>query len=299
MANVIINENTLYGIGDAIRAKLSNDVSYKPSQMADAIESIETYPEPTGSVSITENGTANVKDYATAVVNVPNSYDASDEGKVVSEGALVAQTSQSVTQNGTYDTTTNDEVVVNVEGGSALYPGLDAILNGNVQGSIMASKASISLSKFMLSYAVDKQNIASAVSKSLAESSLEDFLAALPDITITSAEYSGYVYGQTSIINDLGLVLLKDASSGASSVTLNQSINNFSCVLLQGVYRGGRNSNYNTSMLYINPQLNTNYWTGMKDRNTSYDCYVKFTSDTTATLSGGSYGHQCLIYGMP
>jgi len=119
MANVIIDENTLYGIGDAIRSKTNVNTPYKPSQMAGAIESIETYPEPPGSVSITENGTADVKNYATAIVNVPNSYDVSDEGKVVDNGALVAQTSQTVTQNGTYDTTTNNEVVVNVEGSSS------------------------------------------------------------------------------------------------------------------------------------------------------------------------------------
>ena len=73
--------------------------------------------EPTGSVSISTNGSHNVKKYATAVVNVPNSYGASDEGKVVSNGALVAQSSQSITQNETYDTTLIDEVVVNVSGG--------------------------------------------------------------------------------------------------------------------------------------------------------------------------------------
>ncbi len=52
-------------------------------------------------------------------VAVPNSYSASDEGKVVSNGALVAQTARAsqITQNGTYDTTLNNEVTVNVSGG--------------------------------------------------------------------------------------------------------------------------------------------------------------------------------------
>ena len=78
-------------------------------------------PTGTKQVSITQNGTTteDVTNYASAEisVNVPNSYSASDEGKVVSNGALVAQTSQNITANGTYDTTLNDEVVVNVSGG--------------------------------------------------------------------------------------------------------------------------------------------------------------------------------------
>lgn len=115
MSKVTVEDNTLYGIGAAIRNKNGEETLYKPSQMASAIGRIETYPEPTGSISITENGTTNVKDYASAVVNVPNSYGASDEGKVVSSGALVSQTSTDVTANGTYDTTTNNEVVVEVE----------------------------------------------------------------------------------------------------------------------------------------------------------------------------------------
>lgn len=75
--------------------------------------------EPTGTVNITSNGNHNVKQYATASVAVPNSYSASDEGKVVSSGALVSQTSQSISQNGTYDTTLKNEVVVNVSGGGS------------------------------------------------------------------------------------------------------------------------------------------------------------------------------------
>ena len=44
---------------------------------------------PSGSIDISTNGTHDVAAYASAVVDVPNSYNASDEGKVVSNGALV------------------------------------------------------------------------------------------------------------------------------------------------------------------------------------------------------------------
>lgn len=55
-----------------------------------------------------------LSDYGTAVAALPNAYSSGDEGKVVSSGALVSQTSLSVTSNNTYDTTTKNSVVVAV-----------------------------------------------------------------------------------------------------------------------------------------------------------------------------------------
>lgn len=50
-----------------------------------------------------------------AILNLPtSSITAQDEGKVVQNGTLVNQTSLSITQNNTYDTTTKNQVVVNV-----------------------------------------------------------------------------------------------------------------------------------------------------------------------------------------
>ena len=75
----------------------------------------------TQSLNVSANGTYRAptgKAYTPVNVNVPNSYAASDEGKVVSNGALVSQTAHAeVTANGTYDTTDNNSVVVNVPQG--------------------------------------------------------------------------------------------------------------------------------------------------------------------------------------
>ena len=69
---------------------------------------------PTGEISITLNGDYDVTEYASAAVDVPNTYTAADEGKVVNDGALVTQSSQSIAENGTYNTTLISETVVNV-----------------------------------------------------------------------------------------------------------------------------------------------------------------------------------------
>jgi len=76
----------------------------------------------TQSLNVSANGTYRAptgKAYTPVNVNVPNTYGASDDGKVVSNGALVSQTAHAeVTANGTIDTTTNNSVVVNVPQGS-------------------------------------------------------------------------------------------------------------------------------------------------------------------------------------
>jgi len=122
MTKVILTEDHLEDIADAIRAKLDVGAQFKPSQMAAAIGQIHGEPV-LETKSVTANGTytpSTGKDgFSEVTVNVPNSYGAADEGKVVSNGELVAQTARAseITANGTYDTTTNDEVTVNVSGG--------------------------------------------------------------------------------------------------------------------------------------------------------------------------------------
>ena len=74
--------------------------------------------------TIVENGQYNAVDdnadgYSSVDVNVPNTYELSDEGKVVNNGNLVEQTEITVTQNGTIDTTFNNSVTVDVPSGPA------------------------------------------------------------------------------------------------------------------------------------------------------------------------------------
>ena len=71
--------------------------------------------EPTGTINIVENELhIDVKQFAFADVMVPNTYTEEDQGKVVSGDDLVSQTSRTIMENDTYNTTTNNSVVVNV-----------------------------------------------------------------------------------------------------------------------------------------------------------------------------------------
>lgn len=98
----------------AIATNGSHDVTnYATASVAVPASAVDS-----GTKSITANGNGqDVVGYAAVNVNVPNSYAAADEGKVVSNGALVAQTSDTVTTNDTYDTTLINSLTVNVSGG--------------------------------------------------------------------------------------------------------------------------------------------------------------------------------------
>ena len=132
MSQGLVERQNLEDIADAIRSKNGSSDTYTPAEMAQAISGIHTADEVVlVQKTVNANGQYNASDdsadgYSGVRVNVPNSYSASDEGKVVSNGDLVAQTSRNVTVNGTYDTTDNNEVIVNVPtgegGGGTLLP---------------------------------------------------------------------------------------------------------------------------------------------------------------------------------
>lgn len=77
--------------------------------------------------------------YKKVTVSVPNTYEAADEGKVVSNGALVSQTSITVVENGTVDTTLYNSIEINVPQSlpdNALAPIFTnnvSIITGNVE----------------------------------------------------------------------------------------------------------------------------------------------------------------------
>ena len=103
----------------SLTAQANNTTGKSDTTLSDAVESLIEGFGPNidvQSLSVTENNTYQESGvaYSPVVVQVPNTYTASDEGKVVSGGALVSQTSRNITTNGTVDTTLNNQVVVNV-----------------------------------------------------------------------------------------------------------------------------------------------------------------------------------------
>jgi hypothetical protein len=120
MSQGLVERQNLEDIADAIRSKNGSTDTYTPAEMAQAISEIQTADEfVLVQKTVNANGQYNASDdsadgYSGVRVNVPNTYGASDEGKVVSNGNLVAQTSKNINANGTHDTTANNSVVVDV-----------------------------------------------------------------------------------------------------------------------------------------------------------------------------------------
>lgn len=135
MSKKLYEESNLQAIANAIREKNNTQNQYTPSQMPNAILQIHGEPN-LETLTVTENGnylpSANKDGFSEVAVSVPNSYANSDEGKVVKNGSLISQTPRAagITENGTYDTTENNSVVVNVPTGSGVVQPLSVTQNG-------------------------------------------------------------------------------------------------------------------------------------------------------------------------
>lgn len=85
-----------------------------------AVDRVTAAKTAIGNAITAKGGTVNqgdgLEEFAADIGTITNQYSAADEGKVVSNGALVSQTSypSTITQNNTYDTTNYNSVTVDV-----------------------------------------------------------------------------------------------------------------------------------------------------------------------------------------
>ena len=263
MSKVLVTEAHLEAIADAIRARNGSEAAYRPGDMAAAVAAIRPALR---SLEVSQNG-----------VYLPEGAEGFDRVTVAVSGA-----------------------------GGGDWPVLDEIAAGgtdftaSVAGSVplVVDDLPANVKRFYQDYAraprPTAMDVQIALSAADAGRTLNQLLAAHP--ASLALEYYGCVYGNSAMIADLGLVLLADASPGASSVVLADDIGGYSGVILQGIYNRQRGSGYNTSMLYVAPAAGAPLWAGMKDRNSNYDCFVTFDGTDGAAMTGNQ---QVMIYGIP
>ncbi len=217
----------LTSIANAIRTKGGTSASLAfPAGFVSAVQAIPSGGiTPTGTKQITANGSnIDVESYKYADVAVPNSYSAGDEGKVVSNGALVAQTSDTVTTNDTYDTTLINLLTVNVSGGGGSSP----------------------ISK--LGEVTVSENVR-AVNLDLTPYASYDFIMVFADVTLTASDW---------------LYVVKNGSSPSGGTYANSMLKHKGLLYVRGTTVCGRNAwgdaiAYNNGMQGGNATVNNLY----------------------------------------
>ena len=173
---------------------------------------------PTGTKQITANGQGiDVYSYQYADVAVPNSYSAGDEGKVVSNGALVAQTSDTVTANDTYDTTLINSLTVNVSGGGGIS--VDDLAGNTAPSGAITLGNGVTTIK---TYAFANKPITSitAPSVTLTESNalIGTSITAITDSNFPSITTNSCFFNNMTSLLSIKLTGMKTLSSGSSQI---------------------------------------------------------------------------------
>ena len=176
------------GITPSGTLAIATNGSHDVTNYATAAVAVPASAVDSGTKSITANGNGqDVVGYAAVNVNVPNSYAAADEGKVVQSGALVAQTSDTVTQNGVVDTTLINSLDVNVSGSSGKVLLASETAASDVQAMTISYDAETMAAYDYFEIEIEGKSIAGKA------------FYPCPQLNGTSAkQYNGYVGGNTN-----------------------------------------------------------------------------------------------------
>ena len=166
-------------------------------------------PVGTKTIEVTENGTVtdDVTYYAAVEidVDVPNTYEAGDEGKVVDDGALVSQSSTNITTNGTYDTTLNNEAIVAVPASAVDTGTKDITHNGNGQDVVGYAAVNVAVPN---SYAAEDEG------KVVSSGAL---------VSQGSAEYTENGTYDTTLVSSVEVAVPGDAPSGTKQIEITEN----------------------------------------------------------------------------
>ena len=238
------------------------------------------------SLSVTENGTYTAQEnkaYTPVSVNVPQT----------------TIESLSVTENGTYTAASGkafSPVTVNVPTGA---PVTQFVTNQTeLIGKYASGDFSIALANFSTTSSIES-HMSDTLGYNFEKISMSDYISILK----SKLFYCGEIYNDITdaIAAGISAELIGDFSSGGQTTgnVLTHPITDYELILLQGVYRQGYRVDpqysYNDTMVYYDVALNTPYWCGMKDRNSSFTCNVTFTDATHCNLSDVK---RCAIYGI-
>lgn len=184
------NDDTEVLAGGSFYMDLIPEAGYKINSITVTMGGVDVtdqvFKAGVGQKTITQNGTYDAEDdyfsgYSSVNVNVPNSYTSSDEGKVVSNGSLVSQTSATYTSNNTYDTTTISSVTVNVSGGGITPTGTYTITSSGTYDITNYAYVEVDIDMWT------EQTISTtgAVSQTLSPFVIYHFTGAITSLTIT------------------------------------------------------------------------------------------------------------------
>ena len=283
MANVITDSSNYINIANSIRSKLGTDITYKPSEMAAAINSIGGSSDGIYSISPCTNFKAVAGDSkVTLTWNDP-------ENTIVNGNEVGVWTSTKIVRKvGSYPTSINDGTIVlnetvknqysttgwvdtNVENETTYYYSAFAIANGVASDDISVSAMPVKYNTILKNNTWDKINSASEAGLASSLWSIGDEI----DVEIAGVTYTFQIYGFN----------IDDKADGSGKAGITFGMKN----LLATTSR--MNSSNTNSGSWANTEMRnktlSNYYNNMQS---DVKSVIKTVNKITGTYNGSSTG---------